>query len=34
MGLEVKHLFSTVPKVENFSELSWIETEANGGHWL
>jgi hypothetical protein len=32
--MEVKRLFSTMMEVENFSESSWIETEANGGHWL
>jgi hypothetical protein len=32
--MEIKHLFSTMPEVENFSKLSWIEMEANGGHWL
>jgi hypothetical protein len=32
--LEVKRLFFTMPKVENLSESSWIEMEANGGHWL
>jgi hypothetical protein len=31
--VEVKRLFSTVPEVVIFSKSSWIETEANGGHW-
>jgi hypothetical protein len=31
--VEVKHLFSTTPEAEIFSKSSWIETEANGGHW-
>jgi hypothetical protein len=37
MGLglfdEVKCIFSTTPEVEIFSKSSWIETEANRGHW-
>jgi hypothetical protein len=31
--VEVKHLFSTKPEMEIFSKSSWLETEANGGHW-
>jgi hypothetical protein len=31
--VEVKRLFSTMPEAEFFSKSSWIETEANGGHW-
>jgi hypothetical protein len=31
--VEVKHLFSTTPEVEIFSKSSWIEMEANEGHW-
>jgi hypothetical protein len=31
--VEVKCIFFTTPEVENFSKSSWIETEANGGHW-
>jgi hypothetical protein len=32
--VEMKHLFSTISEVENFSESSCIETKANRGHWL
>jgi hypothetical protein len=31
--VEVKHLFSTTPVAEIFSKSSWIEMEANRGHW-
>jgi hypothetical protein len=31
--VEVKRLFFTTPVAEIFSKPSWIETEANGGHW-
>jgi hypothetical protein len=31
--VEVKRLFSTMPEAEIFSKSSWIEIEANGGHW-
>jgi hypothetical protein len=31
--VEVKCLFSTTSEMEIFSKSSWIETEANGGHW-
>jgi hypothetical protein len=31
--MEVKRLFFTTPETEIFSKSSWIETEANGGHW-
>jgi hypothetical protein len=31
--IEVKRLFSTMSEAEIFSKSSWIETEANGGHW-
>jgi hypothetical protein len=31
--VEVKCLFSTTPEAEIFSKSSWIEIEANGGHW-
>jgi hypothetical protein len=31
--VKVKRLFSTTPEAEIFSKSSWIETEANGGHW-
>jgi hypothetical protein len=31
--VEVKCIFSTTPKAEIFSKESWIETEANEGHW-
>jgi hypothetical protein len=31
--VEVKCIFSTTPEAEIFSKSSWIETEANGGHW-
>jgi hypothetical protein len=31
--MEVKCIFLTTPKAENFSKSSWIETKANGGHW-
>jgi hypothetical protein len=31
--VEVKCIFFTMTEVENFSKSSWIETEANGGHW-
>jgi hypothetical protein len=31
--VEVKRLFFTMPVAEIFSKSSWIETEANGGHW-
>jgi hypothetical protein len=31
--VKVKRLFSTTPVAEIFSKPSWIETEANGGHW-
>jgi hypothetical protein len=31
--VEVKRLFSTTPEAEIFSKSSWIEMEANGGHW-
>jgi hypothetical protein len=30
--VEVKHLFSTTPKMEIFSKSLWIKIEANGGH--
>jgi hypothetical protein len=32
--VEVKRLFSTTPEAEIFYKSSWIETEANGGHWI
>jgi hypothetical protein len=31
--VEVKCIFSTTPEAEIFSKSSWIEIEANGGHW-
>jgi hypothetical protein len=31
--MEVKCIFSTMLETENFSKSSWIEMEANGGHW-
>jgi hypothetical protein len=31
--MEMKCIFSTTPKAENFSKSSWIKTAANGGHW-
>jgi hypothetical protein len=31
--VKVKRLFFTTPEAEIFSKSSWIETEANGGHW-
>jgi hypothetical protein len=31
--VEVKCIFSTTLGTEIFSKSSWIETEANGGHW-
>jgi hypothetical protein len=31
--VEVKCIFSTTSEAEIFSKSSWIETEANGGHW-
>jgi hypothetical protein len=31
--VEVKRLFSTTSETEFFSKSSWIEPEANGGHW-
>jgi hypothetical protein len=31
--MKVKRLFPTTPVAEFFSKPSWIETEANGGHW-
>jgi hypothetical protein len=31
--VQVKCIFSTTSEAEIFSKLSWIETEANGGHW-
>jgi hypothetical protein len=31
--MEVKCIFSTTPEAKIFSKESWIETEANGGHW-
>jgi hypothetical protein len=31
--VKVKCIFSTMPEVVIFSKSSWIETEANGGHW-
>jgi hypothetical protein len=31
--MEVKCIFSTTLEAEIFSKESWIETEANEGHW-
>jgi hypothetical protein len=31
--VKVKRLFFTTPEAEIFSKSSWIETEANRGHW-
>jgi hypothetical protein len=31
--VEVQCIFFTTPEAENFSKSSWIEIEANGGHW-
>jgi hypothetical protein len=31
--VEVKRLFSTTLEEKFISKSSWIETEANGGHW-
>jgi hypothetical protein len=31
--VEVKYIFSTMPEAVIFSKSSWIEREANGGHW-
>jgi hypothetical protein len=31
--MEMKCIFSTTLKAENFSKSSWIETAANEGHW-
>jgi surface antigen len=31
--VEVKCIFSTMPEAVIFSKSSWIETEANRGHW-